>query len=300
MVVEYIYRRTKMKRNWLCLCAALFALMTSSCTMGRTSFTVDTYPRVDGSTATIPLSQDIAKALLKLSQEEAARWIKHNTTHTAYMNLVEGKADLILVTEPSEEELKLARDKNIELEVIPVVKDAFVFLINDKNPVESLTVEQIQKIYGGSIKNWKEVGGENKEILAYQRPKNSGSQTLMENLVMKGMKIREAPKEMMPSEMGTLIERVSGYENSDRALGYSVYYYANAMYRKENVKLLGVNGIKPGTQTIKEGKYPFTSAYYAVLKKSELEKSSARELLRWILSKQGQDVAEKSGYVPIK
>lgn len=266
----------------------------------KPSFTKDTYPRIDGSTATIPLSQGIASELLDLTSEEAKSFIKHNTTHNAYVNLMEGNADIIFVTEPSEEELTMAKDKGIELEVVPVVKEAFVFLVNVDNPVDVLTQKQIQDIYQGKTVNWKDLGGPDKEIIAYQRPDNSGSQTLMLSQVMKGLTIADAPKELKPADMAGLIEVIAAYDNSDKAIGYSVYYYANSMYSKDTIKFVKVDGIEPNNNNIKSDAYPYTSAYYAVLKKTEPKSSGARQLLEWILSDEGQKVSEDSGYVPLR
>ena len=92
------------------------------------TFTKASYPRIDGSTATIPLSQAFATKLIGLSKTDVAKFIVHNTTHDAYVNLIDKKADIIFVTEPSLAELKLAKDNNIELEVVPIVKEGFVFL----------------------------------------------------------------------------------------------------------------------------------------------------------------------------
>jgi len=298
-----------MKNKYVVLIIGLIAMVIfASCTPKKETkiesvkpeFTKETYPKVDGSTATIPLSQNIAKELLSLSKEDAEKFIKHNTTHNAYVNLIDGKADIIFVTEPSADELKLAKDKGIELEVVPVVKEAFVFLVNKSNPVDGISVQQLQDIYQGKIKNWRELGGEDKEIIAYQRPQNSGSQTIMENQVMKGLKIADAPKELKPSEMEGLIKVIASYDNSDRALGYSVYYYANSMYSKDTIKFLKLNGVEPNNKNISSGSYPFASAYYAVLNKKLPVDSNARKLLKWILSDDGQKLAETSGYVPLK
>jgi len=281
------------------------ALIMTSCapaenTVVKPSFTKETYPKVDGSTATIPLSESIAADLLSMTAEEAHSFIKHNTTHNAYVNLIDGKADIIFVTQPSEDELKLANEKGVELEVVPVVKEAFVFLVNRQNPVDTLTVKQIQDIYQGYVTNWNQVGGPDKVIIAYQRPENSGSQTIMENQVMKGLEMASAPTSLKPGEMGELIEAIASYDNSDKAIGYSVYYYANSMYSKDTTKFVKVNGIEPNNDNISSGKYPFTSAYYAVLRKTEPADSGARKLLQWILSSEGQKLAEKTGYVPLK
>jgi phosphate transport system substrate-binding protein len=278
------------------------AIMLTSCTsdVSNSRFTKNSYPRVDGSTATIPLSENIAAKLLSLTPDEGKAFIKHNTTHNAYVNLLDGKADIIFVTEPSTEELELAKKSNVELEVVPVVKEAFVFLINRNNPIDSISIKQIQDIYQGNIKNWKDLGGPDKEIIPYQRPENAGSQTIMENMVMKGIDIMEAPTEFKPAEMEGLIEVIASYDNSDRAIGYSVYYFANSMYNKETIKFVKVDGVEPNNETIKSEQYPYTSAYYAVLKKSEAKNSNARKLLAWVLSDEGQKVAEQSGYVPVR
>lgn len=273
---------------------------SSKTTTQRPAFDKETYPRMDGSTATIPLSEAIACELLGLSKEEAKTFIKHNTTHNAYMNLINNTADIIFVTEPSEEELQMAKEKNIELEVIPIVKEAFVFLVNVENPVNSLTSQQIKDIYQGKITNWKEVGGQDKDIIAYQREPNSGSQTLMEQIVMKGLKLMKPETKQIVYGMGELIESVAKYDNSDKALGYSVYYYARSMYNRDTIKLIAVDGVFPDNKSISSGKYPFTSAYYAVIRKSEPADSPQRRLIEWILSREGQKIAEATGYVPME
>lgn len=265
----------------------------------KPQFSRDTYPKVDGSTATIPLSEGIAADILGLTKTQATEFIKHNSTHDAYVNLVKGNADIIFVTEPSVDELKIAKDANVDLEVIPIVKEGFVLLVNSKNPIKSLTKKQIQDIYRGKITNWKEVGGEDIEILPFQRDRNSGSQTLMDQIVMKGLTIMDAPKTII-SSMDGLIDAIASYDNSEKALGYSVYYYAKSMYNKDTIKLIAVDGVIPDNKNISSGKYPFTTGYYAVIKKSTEANAPSRKLLSWILSEDGQILAEKSGYVPLK
>lgn len=265
----------------------------------KPAFTKDTFPKVDGSTATIPYSQAIAENILSMSSDEAAKFIKQNTTHNAYVNLLDGKADIIFVTEPSKEELKLAEDKNIKLEITPVVKEGFVFLVNTNNPVKSLTTKQIQDIYQDKITNWKEIGGEDKTIIPYQREANSGSQTLMEQIVMKDLKIMQAPQNIV-NGMSGLVDSIAKYDNSDRALGYSVFYYAKTMYNKDTIKLLKVNNVEPTNSTISSGKYPFTSAYYCVIKATDSKDAPSRKLLKWLLSDDGQKLGENAGYVPLK
>lgn len=267
-------------------------------------FNENEYPKVDGSTATIPLAKAFQENFTGKSNIE----INHSMTHESYLNLVDGNCDLILVVEPSEEDKAYAEEKNVELKYDKVANEGFVFFVNSDNPVDNLTIEQIQKIYSGEITNWSEVGGNNEEILAYQRPINSGSQTAMENLVMKDIPLKKAETEDIADSMFDIIDVVSDYDNGINSIGYSYYYFANTMYLGENIKMIKVEGVAPNNSTIQAEQYPIMSAYYAVTRKnedtsslvSEYESNSkTKKLLDAMLSPRGQKVVEESGYVPI-
>ena len=258
-------------------------------------FSLENYPKIDGSTATIPLAEAFKANFTGTDINEID--VKHNKTQEAYANLISGEADLILVTYPSEEEEKLAKENNVELEIVPIVREAFVFFVNKENPVEELTLKQIQDIYSGKIKNWKEVGGKDSQILAYQRPENSESQSGMLELVMQGIKITDPVKENVEESMTDIVNVIADYDNKESAIGYSYYYYLSTMYTKDSIKLLGVNGVNPTYENIKNGLYDIQTAYYAVIKKDEPTDSPARKLLNAMKSERGQSVAKEAGYV---
>ena len=258
-------------------------------------FSVEDYPKIDGSTATLPLAEAFKANFTGTDIKDVD--VTHSKTHNAYVNLINGKSDLILVTYPSEDEKKLAKEKNVELEIVPIVKEAFVFMVNKENPVDNLTLEQVQDIYSGKIKNWKNVGGENKNIVAYQRPENSGSQSGMLSLVMKGKKMIEPVKETIAQTMIDIVDVISDYNNGRNAIGYSYYYYATTMYSSDTMKLLSINGNAPTYENIQTGIYDIQTAYYAVIRKDEPEDSDARKLLNLMKSERGQNVAKEAGYV---
>lgn len=264
------------------------------------TFTPETYPRVDGSTVTIPLSEALAARMMNMSPEEVRPYILHNKTHQAYINLIEKKTDLIFVTAPSEEELALAKTAGVEFEIIPVVSEAFVFLVNADNPIAGLTPADLQNIYTGKITNWSEVGGKDLDIIPYQRPVNSGSQTGFLEMVMPGLTPMDPPMEQVVAEMGMLIDAVASFENGEGAIGYSYYYFVMDMWGAENIKLIEVDGIAPTPESITSGTYPFTTAYYAVMRQDEPENSPARQVVSWLLSDGGQTLAEETGYVRVK
>lgn len=257
----------------------------------------DNMPRVDASLATQPLMNDLVEYFggsnsLKIAKEN------YTNTHPGYVKLINGETDLIIVTEPSKEELEIAKDKKVELEVTKVVNEGFVFFVNAKNSVDSLDLQQIVDIYSGKINNWNEVGGNNSKIIPYQRPVNSGSQTGILSLVMKDVKLRKPTTEEMIETMGGIIDIVADYDNNIDGLGYSYYYYANVMYTSPNIKFLGINGIKPTYETIQNEEYPIMTAYYIVTRKDA--SNDTLKLKEAILSKEGKRVARNAGYVPTK
>lgn len=278
-----------------------FILLLSSC-QAKTppEFTLDNYPTIDGSTVTIPLSEAIAAQLTGSTLEQVKPIIQHNKTHQAYVNLINGDADLIFVTYPSLEEQTLAQENDVELEIIPIVSEAFVFLTHIDNPVDSLTLTQVQDIYQGNITNWSQVGGDDVDIIAYQRPENSGSQSGFLELVMKDLDIMTPPNEWIQASMGEIIDAVASYNNKPDAIGYSYYYFVVDMWGNENVKLLEIDGVYPNNETIASKEYPITTHYYAVFNKNQARSSDVRKIVDWLLSMQGQQLAEDFGYVKVQ
>ena len=257
----------------------------------------DNMPRVDASLATQPLMNDLVEYL---AGDDALKVVKENytNTHPGYVKLINDETDLIIVTEPSKEELALAKEKGVELEVTKVVNEAFVFFVNTKNKVNNLEFKNIVDIYSGKITNWREVGGEDAKIIAYQRPVNSGSQTGILSLVMKGTKMKEPTTEEMIETMGGIVDIVADYDNNIDGIGYSYYYYANVMYTSPNIKFLSINGVNPTYDTIEDEEYPIMTAYYIVTRKDANE--NTLKLKEAILSSEGKRVTREAGYVPTK
>jgi phosphate transport system substrate-binding protein len=266
----------------------------------RPLFTMDTYPVIDGSTVTIPLSEALMATLTSQTVLQVRPYVLHNKTHQAYVNLVDHKANLIFVTGPSAEESAYALLKQCELKITPIVSEAFVFLTNIDNPVDSLTFEQIQKIYAGEITNWKEVGGEDVSIRALQRPVNSGSQTGFLDLVMKDITPMNPPLDWIEDAMEGLISSVSQYDNKPDAIGYSFYYYVTDMEVNPNVKMLKIDGIMPTPLTIANGTYRIKTNYYAVYCVDPETDKDAIRIVNYILSEEGQQLMENAGYVKLK
>lgn len=260
------------------------------------------FRHIDGSTATIPITAELLRQFCGIDDSVIEYYIDHNTTGHAYENLITGfdNKNLIIVTEPSDEELEMAAEHNVVLDVTPVALDGFVFITHKDNPVDSLTLDQIRDIYSGAITNWSDVGGYDEEIMPYLREKNSGSQTAFENMVMQGTPIYEHPdaKKQLVESMGGLIEYVSSYQNETRSIGYTFNYYLNNLYKNSDVKVIKIDGVAPDNENLIDGSYPLTSGYYAVTLKGRDRR--ANEIRDYLISDEGQEIIELAGYCPIR
>jgi len=255
-------------------------------------------PVMDGATALYPLYSAIAQATYpKKTYDPYNSEVMVNTTPEAYENLINGKVDLIFVNEPSKNQLQRAKAKGVELQLTPIGKEAFVFFVNQKNEVDGLTLQEIKDIYSGKITNWKEVGGKNEPIRAYQRPEDSGSQTALQSL-MGDTPIMDPPRENVASGMGEIINEVAQYRNFENAIGYTFRYYSQEMVGNKEIKLLSVDGVPPTKETIRSGEYPITGEFYIVT--AGTDNPNVQKLIDWVLSPQGQKLIEKVGYVPIQ
>ncbi len=257
-------------------------------------------PSMDGSTSTIPLEAGIKAALFNITQEKAEAGVVHATTYGSYDNLLKGKCDIIFSTPLSENQYESAKKANIELVEIPVVLEGFVFVVNAKNPVSSLTQQQLKDIYSGKITNWKQLGGNDAEIVAYQRNETSGSQNYMKEF-MKDSNLIEPKTSYTPESMAGLMDAVATYDNAENAIGYSVYAYAANMYGNGNeIKFIKVDGVEPTKETMASREYPLLNYNYAIYNKKSEETTKVKELTEWLLTYNGQVAMVNAGYVPVK
>ena len=245
-------------------------------------------PTIDGAAALLPIYAGFVESIypedsviFNGESYDDASAMHYTNTRGAYKDIVDGQADLIICVAPSEEQLAYAAQNGVELEMVEIGKDAFVFIVNSDNPVSDISVEQIRGIYSGEITNWKELGGPNVPIAAMRRNEGSGSQSALENLM------GDTP----------IIADYTALFGSP--IGFSFRYYVTGMLAEGGVKMLSVNGIEPSIENIASGAYPVTSSIYAVYRKGETNEN-VYKAVDFMLSKDGQDIVEKSGYVPVK
>lgn len=231
---------------------------------------------------------------------EFEKYIAFNNTVYAFTDLINKNCDIFFGAMPSKQQQLEAAALGEELVLTPIAKEAFVFFVNSANPVDNLTTQQIKDIYNGKTKNWQPLGGDDRRILAFQRPEGSGSQTLLQH-IMGDTPIMEPLKEEYIGDMGGIGTQVANYNGEAGALGFSFKFFLTGMLGRKDapVKMLAIDGVYPTDENIRSGKYPFTTNLYAITLKSNT-KPHLQSFLKWMQSPQGQEIAEKVGYVRIK
>lgn len=263
------------------------------------------FPRTDGSTACIPLIAQIMADTTGMDLETAQSCVSTNKTSWAWRNLAlysdgEDGTKLIIAYEPSESVKEELATEGAPLEQKAIGRDALVFIVNESNPVKSLTQQQLKDIYAGKINNWKDVGGDDLEIVAFQRGENSGSQTLFKKLLIQDGEVMDAPTELRPTEMGGLVDSIASYNNSANAIGFSVYYYIDQMYTQPGLRLLAVDDVMPSNDTIADQSYPLCNDFYAAIRQDSAADSAERKVYDWLSTDAGYACIEKAGYVAVK
>ena len=205
----------------------------------------------------------------------------------------------------SPQQQAMAENRDLELILTPIGREAFIFFVNSRNSINNLSTEDIQRVYSGEVKNWREVGGENDSIRAFQRPEDSGSQTMLKE-IMGNIPLAPAPSTHIQASMMNMYGSVASYQNYRNALGYSFLFYIRDMIDEDEVKYLTIDDVAPTPDNIANGVYPFAHEIYAITVRSDgaylnpERTEHIDSLLAWMMSSQGQYLVEETGYVPMQ
>ena len=274
-------------------------------------------PKLDGAEACYPVYAAVAKAVykdiaaieksyLKDPEVQAAngKIVRFTNTVRAFQKLIwpetDGSygVDLFFGAMPSQSQRKEAEALGVELNVTPIGKEAFVFFVEPDNPVTNLTSDQIRAIYQGVITNWAEVGGKDQEILAFQRPENSGSQTVM-RYFMGDVPLKSPATYEYVSSMGGVVNQVAQYANEAGAIGYSFRYFVEDLNQENDVRVIAVDGVLPTLENVKNGSYPLTTNLCLISRANDPD-PNVQKMIDLMLSEAGQEIIEKTGYAGLK
>ena len=267
-------------------------------TDSKTLKLTENLPRIDGAAALFPVYSAFVNAVYPNTTKLHDGIFEYNNTPDGYRLLAEKETDIFIGVYPSDEQRAYAEENQTTFEYTPIGTEAFVFFVHKDNPITNLTTEQIKDIYSGKITNWKDVGGKNEKIAAFQRNEGSGSQSMLKRF-MGDTPITDAPTEMVNDLMAGIIEQVADYKSKTNSIGFSFRYYVEGIIKNPDIKMISIDGASPTSENIRNGSYPILTPIYAVTYK-ENQNGNVDKLLEWILSDEGQYIINETGYVGIK
>ena len=267
-------------------------------TDSKTLKLTENLPRIDGAAALFPVYSAFVNAVYPNTTKLHDGIFEYNNTPDGYRLLAEKETDIFIGVYPSDEQRAYAEENQTTFEYTPIGTEAFVFFVHKDNPITNLTTEQIKDIYSGKITNWKDVGGKNEKITAFQRNEGSGSQSMLKRF-MGDTPITDAPTEMVNDLMAGIIEQGADYKSKTNSIGFSFRYYVEGIIKNPDIKMISIDGAAPTFENIRNGSYTILTPIYAVTYK-ENQNGNVDKLLEWILSDEGQYIINETGYVGIK
>lgn len=250
--------------------------------------------KIKGSDTVLPLSQAEAEAFMK-KDSKASIAVTGGGSGVGLAAIISGTTDIAQASRSMkmDEKLKMQEAGKPFKEVI-IAYDALAVIVNPTNPVSQLTREQLEGIFTGKIKNWKEVGGTDQKIVAYSRETSSGTYEFFKDHVLN--KKNFGTNSLLMPATGAITQSVS---QTKGAIGYVGLAYLDKAVKAIKVSYdKGKTYVMPSISTAMDKTYPVTRPlYYYYL--TSVEKLVS-PYVNFILSPEGQNIVLKTGYVPLK
>ena len=250
--------------------------------------------RIKGSDTMLPLSQKVAESFMKANSSQTLT-VTGGGSGVGITALIEGSTDLAQLSRKIkfDERQKLQESGKTVKEVI-VAYDALAVVVHPSNPVKNLTREQLEGIFTGKIKNWKELGGEDLKIVPYSRETSSGTYEFFKESVLKNKNYLSGIMSMPAT--GAIIQSTS---QTKGAIGYVGLAYLNQSVKAIHVSYdKGKTYVEPSVANAKNSTYPIVRPlYYYYITSSE---KKVKPYLDYVLSDTGQKIIAEVGFITVK
>jgi phosphate transport system substrate-binding protein len=242
---------------------------------------------IKGSTTVLPIAQATLEAYMKANPGSNIS-LSGGGSGEGIKALIDSSTDIANSSrEIKKPEVELAKSKGVEPLETVVAIDAIVPIVNPKNKIKDLTIDQLNQIYQGKITNWKEVGGDDLEIVVISRDSSSGTFEAWGELVLKGAKV--SPRAQLQASNGAIVQTVS---KNKYAIGY-----IGLGYLDKTVRGLTVNGVKASEKTALSKEFPVSRFLYMYTNGEP--KGETAKFIKFVLSPAGQALVKKEGFVPL-
>ena len=242
---------------------------------------------IKGSTTVLPIAQVTLEAYMKANPGVHIS-LSGGGSGEGIKALIDKSTDIANSSrEIKDKEVELAKSKGVNPYATIIAIDAITPIVNPKNKVRNLTIDQLSQIYQGKITNWKDVGGDNLQIVVISRDSSSGTFEAWGEMVLNKAKV--TPRAQMQASNGAIVQAVS---KNRYAIGYIGLGYIN-----KSIKALTVNSVQASAKTAISKEYPVARPLYMYTNGKPT--GEAAKYVKFILSPAGQKLVAKEGFVPL-
>ena len=257
--------------------------------MGGASAQASDSITITGSTTVLPIAQKAAEVYMKKNPGVRIS-VAGTGSGDGIKSVIDGTADIGDASrDMKSKEIKLAKEKGVTPKKFTVALDCIVPVVNPDNPVKDLSIAQLKDIYTGKIKNWNEVGGNDKPIVVISRDSSSGTFEVWNHRVL-GKKTRVRPDAQLQASNGAVAQAVAG---NKYAIGYVGIGYLN-----DKLKGLTVGGVTASAKTAMDNSYPIARGLYMFTNGEP--KGQTADFIAFVMGDEGQKIAKEEGFVPVK
>jgi phosphate transport system substrate-binding protein len=243
---------------------------------------------ITGSTTVLPIAQKAAEVFMK-KHSEVSISVAGTGSGDGIKAIIDGTADIGDASRDMKaKEKKLAEEKGVNPKRFTVALDCIVPIVHPSNPIGDLSLDQLKAIYTGKVKNWKEVGGNDKEIVVISRDSSSGTFEVWNKRVLKKERVR--PDAQLQASNGAVAQAVAG---NKYAIGYVGIGYLN-----DKLKGVTVGGVAASAKTAMDKSYPVARGLYMFTKGEPT--GVVKDFIDFVLSDEGQKIAVEEGFVSYK
>ena len=251
-----------------------------------------------GSDTLLLLAQRWAEDFMnKAEYSEVQISVSGGGSGTGIAALINGQTDMADASrEMTQTEIDQAKAKGLNPVEWKVAMDGITIIVNPDNPLSEVTLQQLATIYEGNVTNWKDLGGNDGQIITYGRQSNSGTYVYFKEHVLKNKDYRNDVQALNGN--ADIAEAVARDKNGIGYVGLGYAEQSAGTVRIVNVKKdANSPAVKPSIQTVTDGSYPIARFLYIYT--NGVPKDASAAYLRFILSEQGQKITEETGFIPL-
>ena len=249
-------------------------------------------PKMNSAIATYPFVSKLVESTINKNYYNNE--LEYVSTFQAYQSIINNETDFSIASETNDYQRTII-EKNTDIKLVPIAKEALIFFVNKDNPINTLSIYDLNDIYNENFTNWSELGGKDEILHPYQLNKDIGGSEECFSQVIKNNSLY-TNNSLIAYDMKNIIDLT--VEDSG-GIGYAFNMFETKLYNLKSIKKVSIDNISPNYENIVLGKYPLMFNVYFIYRESTTN-PNVEKILNWLLSEEGQKLVAQSGYQPIK